>query len=140
MEWWWSLLIAVGAGLVVLWIVLLVALWTTQRRISDPTTVREALRLLPDVVRLLRSLAADRGLPHGVRVRLVLLLGYLLFPIDVVPDFIPVLGYADDAIVVVLALRSVVRRAGPAALTRHWSGSPAGLAALNRLAGLPPVP
>ena len=65
------------------------------------------------------------------------LLGYLALPFDLVPDVIPVLGWADDAIVVALVLRSVVRRAGPEALARHWPGSPEGLAALRRLARLP---
>jgi uncharacterized membrane protein YkvA (DUF1232 family) len=61
----------------------------------------------------------------------------MAFPIDLVPDFIPVLGYADDAIIVALVLRGVVRRAGPDAIQRHWRGSPEGLAALRKLAGLP---
>ncbi|MDQ3735667.1 MAG: YkvA family protein, partial [Actinomycetota bacterium] len=65
-----------------------------------------------------------------------LLLGYLLLPIDLIPDLIPVIGYADDAIVVALALRSVTRRAGPEALARQWPGSPQGLDAVRRLAGL----
>jgi uncharacterized membrane protein YkvA (DUF1232 family) len=95
------------------------------------------MRLLPDVLRLLRRLAADRGLPAGVRVRLILLVAYLLSPIDLVPDFIPVIGYADDAIIIAVALRSVARRAGPAAVQEHWPGTPNGLALLCRLAGLP---
>lgn len=66
-----------------------------------------------------------------------LLVAYLALPIDLVPDFIPVLGYADDAIVVALVLRSVVRGAGPQALERHWPGTQDGLAAVRRLAGLP---
>jgi uncharacterized membrane protein YkvA (DUF1232 family) len=94
--------------------------------------------MLPDLVRMLRRLAADPDVPRGVRIRLVLLLAYLALPIDLVPDFVPVLGYADDAVVVVLALRSVVRRAGPDALARHWPGHPAGLRAVHSLAGLPP--
>ncbi|MFL5260789.1 MAG: YkvA family protein, partial [Anaeromyxobacteraceae bacterium] len=57
-------------------------------------------------------------------------------PFDLIPDFIPVLGYADDAILAVLVLRSVVRRAGPAAIRRNWPGSEDGLAALARAAGL----
>ncbi len=131
------IVIAIAGGLLLIWLALLATLWITQRNSPDRTNLREVLRLLPDVVRLLRRLAADPELPRGVRVRLVLLLGYLLLPIDLVPDFIPVLGYADDAIVVVLALRSVVRRAGPDALARHWPGTPEGLNTVNRLAGLP---
>ena len=52
------------------------------------------------------------------------------------PDFLPVIGYADDVVVVAWALRSVVRRAGSAALERHWPGQPAGLAVVSRLAGV----
>jgi hypothetical protein len=58
-------------------------------------------------------------------------------PFDVVPDFIPVIGSADDAVSVAFALRSVTRQAGPAALDRHWPESPDGLAAVRCLAGLP---
>jgi uncharacterized membrane protein YkvA (DUF1232 family) len=89
--------------------------------------------VLPDVVRLLSRLARDATLPAGVRVRLWLLLGYLALPFDLVPDFIPVLGYADDAILTALTLRSVVRTAGRAAVVRHWPGSPEGLAVVERL-------
>ncbi len=134
---WWEVLLAVLAGLLLLWLVLLVVLWRTA---PDQTGLREALRLLPDLIRLLRRLAADSTLPRGVRIRLVVLLGYLALPIDLVPDFIPVLGYADDAIVVALALRSVVRRAGPDALAQHWPGTPDGLRTVHRLARLPSPP
>ena len=96
----------------------------------------EALRLLPDTLRLLHGLARDQTLPRGVRVRLWLLGAYLALPFDLVPDFIPVIGYADDAILVAITLRSVVRRAGADAVKRHWRGSPDGLAALWRVAGL----
>jgi len=130
---WWQTLLGVAAGLLVLWLVLLVVLW---RATPDQTRLRDALRLLPDVIRLLRRLAADDTMPRGVRVRLWLLLGYLALPVDLVPDFIPVLGYADDAIITALVLRSVVRRAGPDALARHWPGTPDGLTAVQRLARL----
>jgi uncharacterized membrane protein YkvA (DUF1232 family) len=96
----------------------------------------EAVRLLPDLLRLVRRLAGDSRLPRAVRVRLALLLGYLVFPIDLVPDFVPVLGYADDAIIVSLVLRSVVRRAGAPVVRHHWPGTDAGLAALARVTGL----
>ena len=54
------------------------------------------------------------------------------------PDFIPVLGYADDAIIVAFALRSVTRRTGAEAITRHWPGTPDGLAVVRRLTGSDP--
>jgi uncharacterized membrane protein YkvA (DUF1232 family) len=96
----------------------------------------EAKRLVPDIVRLVRELAKDRDLPRGVRRRLTFLLAYLACPIDLVPDFIPVLGYADDVIVVAIVLRSVVRRAGTTAVDQHWRGSPEGLAVVRRLCGV----
>jgi uncharacterized membrane protein YkvA (DUF1232 family) len=133
---WWQIGAAVVGGLVLLWLALVLALYVVGRREGDGTRPAELLRLLPDVVRLLRRLAADPTLPRGVRVRLGLLLGYLLLPIDLVPDFVPVVGYADDAIIVVLALRSVIRTSGPEAIERHWPGSPEGLRALKRLAGI----
>ena len=133
----WQTVAAVVAGLVVVWVALVAALYVAGRRQEDPASLRDMLRLVPDVLRMCRGLAADPDVPRGVRVRMGLLVGYLLMPIDLVPDFVPVVGYADDAIVVVWALRSVVRAAGPDALERHWSGTPAGLRAVKRLAGVP---
>ena len=96
-----------------------------------------ALRPLPDLLRLIRRLAADKTMPTGVRVRLGLLLIYLASPIDIIPDFVPILGYADDAIIVALVLRSVTRHAGADALDRHWPGTPEGLATIKQFTGLP---
>lgn len=129
---WWRVAASALLGVVLLWVALLVALW---RLAPENASLRELLRLLPDVVRLLKRLAGDPSLPRGVRTRLWLLLVYLALPIDLVPDFIPVLGYADDAIIVAFVLRSVARRAGPEAVSRHWPGSPEGLAAVLRLIG-----
>jgi len=134
-SWWQDLLFGIAAGLLLAWLALIVALVIVRPRGG---LVREALRLLPDVLRLLPRLAADRSLPRGVRVRLALLLAYLAFPVDLVPDFIPVIGYADDAIIVAAALRSVARQAGIEAVERHWPGTHDGFAALCRLTGLTP--
>ena len=71
-----------------------------------------------------------------MRIRLALLLAYLAMPFDLVPDVIPVLGYADDAIIVIAVLRSTVHRAGLDAVRRHWPGTDDGFAALTRLTGL----
>lgn len=124
-----GLAIALAAG----WLVLLAALIAVRPRGS---LLSEALRILPDMLRLLHRLAADPELPRGVRVRLGLLLAYLAVPVDLVPDFVPVLGHADDAIIATAVLRSVVRRAGLTAVRRRWPGTDDGFAALCRLTGL----
>ncbi|MEO3854853.1 DUF1232 domain-containing protein [Acrocarpospora sp. B8E8] len=129
----WDILIGVLIAVAATWIVLIIGLAVVRPKGSLLT---EALRILPDLLRLLRRLAADRTLPRGVRIRLGLLLAYLAFPIDLIPDFIPILGYADDAIVVTFVLRGVVRRASLEAVRRHWPGSDDGFITLCRLTGL----
>jgi uncharacterized membrane protein YkvA (DUF1232 family) len=120
-------------GLAVTYLALLAALLMARPK---GNLLREAVRLLPDLLRLLRRLAADSTVPRAVRVRLWLLLGYLALPFDIVPDFVPVLGYADDAIIVSLVLRSVMRRADAPVIRRHWPGTDDGFAALARLTRL----
>jgi uncharacterized membrane protein YkvA (DUF1232 family) len=129
-----TLVVSVCIGLALAYLALLAALLVSRPK---GNRLSEAMRLLPDVLRLLRRLAADSDVPRAARVRLALLLGYLALPFDLVPDFVPVLGYADDAIIASLVLRSVVRRAGSPLIRRHWPGSEDGLAALARLTGLP---
>lgn len=128
-----NVLVSLSLAMATAWLVLLVALAVAR---PDGTTLADGLKLLPDMVRLVRGLARDPQMPRSVRRTLWFVGVYLAMPIDLVPDFIPVLGYADDAIVVAIALRRVVRTAGPEALERHWTGSPAGLVVVRRLAGL----
>jgi len=129
-------LLLVLAGLVLGWLILVAALYLAGRRSAEPARLRDGVRLLPDVLRLVRRLAGDGSLPRGVRWRLAFLLAYLVLPVDLVPDFIPVAGYADDVLLVVWVLRSVVRAAGPEALDRHWPGTPDGLEVVRRLVGI----
>jgi len=134
---WRDLLIAMAGAFILTWLALIVAIVAIRPK---GNLLREALRILPDLVRLLKNLSTDSTLPRSVRIRLVLLMVYLALPIDLIPDFIPVLGYADDAIVVVAVLRSVVRKVGLEPLRGHWPGTPDGFAALCRLAGLKAQP
>jgi uncharacterized membrane protein YkvA (DUF1232 family) len=127
------LLTGAGAALLLAWLALVVALVLTRPR---GALLTEALRLLPDVLRLIRRLAADPALPRGVRIRLGALLAYLAMPIDLIPDFIPALGYAI-IVIVTAVLRSVARRAGADAVRAHWPGTDDGFTALARLTGLP---
>ncbi len=129
----WDIVIAVVAGLALVWLALAALLWLNR---PDDASTADALRLLPDVVRLVSRLARAPEVPRSVRVGLFVLLAYLVSPIDLIPDFIPVLGYADDAVIVALTLRWVTRHAGDGAIARHWPGTPAGLDAIRRLAGI----
>lgn len=125
--------VGVVAALALTWVLFMGALVIFRPK---GISFSEAKRLVPDIVRLLRALAGDNTLPKAVRRRLGMLLAYLALPFDLVPDFIPVLGYADDVIVVAFVLRSVVRKAGPAALERHWTGTTQGMSIVRMLAGV----
>ena len=87
------------------------------------------------MLRLLRSLVGDRTVPLDVRIVLVGLVAWILSPIDLIPEFIPVLGPLDDVVVAVVAMRYVRRRIGVADLERRWSGSPDGFLLLTRVIG-----
>ncbi|ONI92447.1 hypothetical protein ALI22I_04135 [Saccharothrix sp. ALI-22-I] len=125
-----DVLLGVVLGLLGLWLALLLGLFLIRPRGG---ALALAVRLLPDVLRLVARLARDPRVPRSARVRLWLLLAYLALPFDLVPDFIPVLGYADDAILVSWVLRSVIRTTGPDLVAEHWPGTPDGLAVVRRL-------
>lgn len=95
-----------------------------------------ALRLVPDLVRLVRRLLADTRTPASVRLALIGLLAYLLSPVDLVPDFVPVVGSVDDLIIAAVVLRWAGRRVGLDDLRAKWTGDPAGFEILCRLLGI----
>jgi len=129
-----ALVVSLGVAVAVIWLALLLTLMGTKPEIG---TVREAARIMPDSERLIHRLATDNDLQRGIRLRLWLLLGYLALPLDLVPDFIPVIGYADDVLITSLVLRSVIKRAGTDKVQSQWPGTPEGLNALARLCRLP---
>lgn len=125
--------LAVGAGsaLLLSYLALLAALLAAR---PASNLAGEAIRLLPDLLRFVRRLVRAPWLPRRARVALWCLLAYLAVPLDLVPDVIPVLGYADDVILTGLVLCYVIRRGGSAAVLDLWPGTAAGLGALGRLA------
>ncbi len=127
---WWRAALLSLAVLVALWVVLLAFLAVVR---PDTGTLRGLPRILPDTVRVVRRLAGDRSIPRSARLPVWALLAYLGMPIDLVPDFLPVIGYADDAILTALVLRRLMRKAGPTKLAEHWTGTPEGLAMLRQL-------
>jgi uncharacterized membrane protein YkvA (DUF1232 family) len=82
---------------------------------------------------LVGRLVRDPRVPRRSKVALALLVPYLALPFDLVPDFIPVLGQLDDAVLLAAALASVIRSAGREVVAELWPGSDAGLATLFRL-------
>lgn len=131
--WAWAAL-AVGAVLIV-WAGLVVGLVLAGRRAD----ARAVATFVPECAALFGRLLRDPELPRRRRLVLGAVVLYLAIPFDVVPDFLPVAGQLDDAVVVALALRAVLRGAGPDLVRRHWRGSPQGLAAVLRLAGEHPA-
>jgi uncharacterized membrane protein YkvA (DUF1232 family) len=129
--WAWGA-IAAGTALAA-YATLIVALIAAGR----PRAARAVARLAPDCAVLFRRLAADSRVPRRHRLLLSAAAAYLLLPFDLVPDFIPVAGALDDAVVVALVLRAVLRGAGPLVVASHWPGPRESLRAMLRLAGLP---
>jgi uncharacterized membrane protein YkvA (DUF1232 family) len=127
-----SVLVGLVVALVGLWSMLLVLFWALRPK---DVSVREVLGVAPDVLRLLRSVIADRSVPIDVRLVMLGLLAWIVSPIDLIPEFIPVLGPIDDIVVAVVAMRYMRRRLGVADLRRRWVGTEAGFGLLLRVIG-----
>ncbi len=130
----WRPIAGVVLGLLAVWALLILLLWFFRPR---DVRLRDLLAVVPDVLRLVRGLLADRSVPLGVRAALAGLLAWLVSPIDLIPEFIPVLGPLDDVVVTVLVLRYVRRRLGDAELMRRWQGTEQGYLLLMGILGGP---
>jgi uncharacterized membrane protein YkvA (DUF1232 family) len=98
--------------------------------------VRSLLRALPDVVRLVARLATDPVLPRSAKVALAAAVVYLMSPIDLIPDFVPFVGYLDDALIAAVVLDGILNFVDRGVVLRYWPGSPASLDKLARAARL----
>ena len=127
-----QLVLGIAVAIAGVWLALLVLFWVLRPK---GLAVRDVLGLIPDVLRLLRSVIGDSSAPLDVRLVLIGLVVWILSPIDLIPEFIPVLGPLDDVVVAVVALRYVRRRLGLAELSRRWTGSADGFAVLTRVMG-----
>jgi uncharacterized membrane protein YkvA (DUF1232 family) len=115
------------------WVVLIGALLIAGRG----GTARQVATFLPNLILLFRGLWRDPRVPRGSKLLLGFGLVWLASPIDLIPEFVPVVGPLDDAIVAALILRSVARRVGKSVLAEHWRGDPATLDTFFRLARIP---
>jgi len=127
---WQGILIGLGAALLVY---ALFVVWLVVAGRKDEARV--VAGLVPDFVVLFRRLLSDRRVSRRRKVVLAALVPYLAMPFDLVPDFIPVAGYLDDAVLVAFVLRHVLRGSGPELIEEHWPGPRSSLALVLRLAG-----
>jgi uncharacterized membrane protein YkvA (DUF1232 family) len=118
------------AVMAVVYAAFVVALVLAGRR-SD---ARALATFIPDCIVLVTRLSRDPRVPRRRKLLLLALVGYLALPIDLVPDFIPVAGQLDDAIIVALVLRSLVRAGGEEMIRELWPGPDESLALILRLA------
>lgn len=128
---WWQALLWTLLVLAAVWAAFVLILVLLGRG----ALARAAARLIPDLLVLFRRLLGDRRVPRRSKAAVALTLAYLALPLDLVPDFIPVAGQLDDAIVVGLTLRYALRHAGPELVREHWPGGTEGLRLVLQLAG-----
>jgi len=129
------IVLGIVVGVALLWAVVLVLFWFLRPK---GVSTREVMRIVPDVVRMLRSIVRDPATPLDVRLVLIGMLAWIVSPIDLIPEFIPVLGPMDDAVVAVVALRYVRRRVGVTGMRARWPGTDDGFALLGRVVGFSP--
>jgi uncharacterized membrane protein YkvA (DUF1232 family) len=103
---------------IALWLLAIAILVALGRR----TRARELVGLVPNLVILFRGLLGDDRVPRATKGLVWFALAWLVSPIDLIPEFVPVLGPLDDALVAALILRHVVRRTERAVLLDHWRG------------------
>jgi uncharacterized membrane protein YkvA (DUF1232 family) len=96
--------------------------------------VKALLRALPDLIRLVSRLATDATIPRAAKIALAAAAVYLLSPLDLVPDFIPILGYVDDLLLAAVVLDGVLNWVDRGLVLRYWPGSPRSLDSLARTA------
>jgi uncharacterized membrane protein YkvA (DUF1232 family) len=117
------------------WAIVLVVVW---RSAPSEASALDVVRMLPDVLRLTAGLARDPTTPRSCKVALAVLAVWLASPIDLIPEFVPVIGPLDDIVVTAIVLRWVGRRVGEEALRAHWPGSEDGFGLVLRLLGRAP--
>lgn len=132
-----GLIAAIVLSLGAAWALLIAVLWLLRPK---GVPLREVLRVVPAVLRLLRSIITDSNVPKDVRLVIGLLFAWIISPIDLIPEFIPVIGPFDDVVIAIFALRYVRRRLGIDDLRQRWSGSAEGFALLERVIGPNPSP
>jgi uncharacterized membrane protein YkvA (DUF1232 family) len=98
--------------------------------------MKSLLKAIPDVIRVIGRLVGDPVLPRGVKIALAAALAYLMSPIDLIPDFVPVLGYLDDVLLAAVVVDGLLNYVDRKLILRYWPGSPESLDKIGRAARL----
>jgi uncharacterized membrane protein YkvA (DUF1232 family) len=128
-----TLLLALGIAAAA-WLATVLLLFLAGKR----SAARELAGLLPNLVALFRGLLRDPRVPRGTKLWIGFAVAWLISPIDLIPEFVPIAGPLDDAIVAALVLRHVLKRAGREVVEGHWRGDPATLRLILRAGGISP--
>jgi uncharacterized membrane protein YkvA (DUF1232 family) len=128
--WKWIVVgVVVTVGLYALFVAYLVAA-------GRAAAAQAVARFVPDCVVFFRRIMADARIPRRKKLLLAVLVAYLASPIDLIPDFIPVAGHLDDAVIVAFVLRHVLRGTSRELIEEHWPGPPQSRDVILRLAGV----
>ena len=120
---------------VTIYVVAVIALIVSGRKVA----AKELALLVPNLVLLFKDLLRDPDVPRGPKIALAIGVVWLVSPIDLLPEFLPVLGPLDDAVVAALVLRYLVKRAGVDVVRSHWRGDPDTLGVILRAARIPTI-
>jgi len=123
----------IGLGIAVAVVVASWALLVLLARRLPPGTLRDMASLIPACVTTIRRLRKDPRVPRRARVAIIVAALWVASPIDLIPEFLPVIGPLDDIVVVALALRYAGRRVPRDVLLEAWPGEPR---LIERLLGL----
>lgn len=91
-------------------------------KLQNRRSLSDAALLLPNIIKLVYRLLADPRVPRRAKITLGIAAAYTVSPIDLIPEFIPVIGWADDLLVVMFAIDALIDRAGPEVVAEHWDG------------------
>jgi uncharacterized membrane protein YkvA (DUF1232 family) len=105
-------------------------------KLQSRRTIADAALLLPNLVKLVFRLLSDPRVPRRAKITLGIAAAYTVSPIDLIPEVVPVIGWADDLLIVMFAIDSLIERAGPEVVAEHWDGPGDILALVREVVGI----
>ncbi len=92
------------------------------RSLQGRKLIADAVFMMPNIVKLVGRLLKDPRVPRRAKITLGLAAAYVASPIDLIPEIVPIIGWADDVLILMFALDSLIERAGEEVVLEHWDG------------------